>query len=386
MRYIRAHVDFLLQHYNGGIPLAHFLKNYFRQHPKLGSRDRKVISDVVYSWYRCSRAMPDELPFEEKLYASLLLCDFSTPATLKLLPEAWQSVQSQALQEKIAFLFAQKIAADIDKLTSFPLVLSSGIDREEWLYSMLRQPDLFIRVREQADTVRRIFDEQGIAYREINERCFSLPNGAPVDKILQPQWYVVQDASSQQTGAFLQPQKGERWWDCCSGAGGKSLLLKDLQPGVDLTVSDKRASILHNLSDRFRLYGHKQPEKMILDVADAAELRKLPEGKMFDHIICDVPCSGAGTWARTPEQLYFFDPAMTERFARLQESIAANALEQLKPGGFLFYITCSVFRRENEDVVAALKTTQHISVRDMQLINGIRLKADSMFIAVLQKG
>ena len=92
----------------------------------------------------------------------------------------------------------------------------------------------------------------------------------------------------------------------------------------------------------------------------------------------------AGTWARTPEQLYFCDPTSVKRFPALQKSIAKNVCAYLKNGGRLIYITCSVFKQENEEVVNSL-VAQGMELVQSALINGIGIKADSMFVAVLRK-
>ena len=195
-------------------------------------------------------------------------------------------------------------------------------------------------------------------------------------------WRIFQQIKS---SAGVKLEKNEQWYDCCSGAGGKSLLLKDLCPGVRLTVSDKRESIIHNLQQRFRQYRFELPVAHVTDVADSAQLTRALGDKQFDHIICDAPCSGSGTWARTPEQLYFFDPATIAKFGALQQTIAVNVSRHLKKGGQLIYITCSVFEQENENVVNAIIEETGMQLVQQQIINGIGVKADNMFVAVLTR-
>lgn len=382
MRYIWQHTRFVIDNYTGDLPLSHYLKNYFRQHKQLGSRDRKMISEMVYGWYRCSKALPENLSFEEKMTMCLFICDTTVRQVVQLLPEKWLQNINLSTEQKIARLQDEGIAFDLDKLLPFPTKVSAGLSKAEWLQAMLRQPQLFIRVRKETERITEILRQEHIAFDFIGEHCISLPNGTPVDKLLPPAWYVVQDASSQATGNFFKPQKKEAWWDCCSGAGGKSLLLKDIEPSLQLTVSDKRASILHNLTSRFTLYGHRQPEQVIVDVSDSAALQQALAGRLFDHIICDVPCSGSGTWGRTTEQLFFFDEASPAAFSALQRKIATNALNYLKPGGTLYYITCSIFEAENEAVVNELCKTG-ATLLHQQILNGVHQKADSMFIAEL---
>jgi 16S rRNA (cytosine967-C5)-methyltransferase len=250
---------------------------------------------------------------------------------------------------------------------------------------MLQQPYLFIRYRKKPEQLRKLLQAKNIPFTQINESCFSLPNATKLQDFLPEKDYVIQDASSQKTGEFFAPQKGESWWDCCAGAGGKSLLLKDLQPSLSLTVSDRRATILHNLKERFHLYFNDAPKMLVLDMTDENQLNKQLNKQQFDCIICDVPCSGSGTWARTPEQLYFFEETKLADFHTMQKTIATHALQFLKPNGKLIYLTCSVLKNENEAVVADLVANADLVLEQQQLINGIAIKADSMFAAVLRK-
>jgi len=99
-----------------------------------------------------------------------------------------------------------------------------------------------------------------------------------------------------------------------------------------------------------------------------------------------VPCSGSGTWARTPEQFYFFNTKELSSFNAKQFIIANNSLAYLKEGGSLIYITCSIFKSENEAIIESLlQNNPKITCKEMHLINGIENKADCMFIAVLER-
>lgn len=384
MRYIIQHIKDITADYNGSIPLAHYLKNYFRLHPKLGSRDRKTLSEMAYCWYRCEKGLQQIPDFEERLKAALLLCSNNEKLVKPFLSAEDWPLLAQKEQQRLSSL-ATRFHFDIDQLFPFPISLSPGIDRADWISSMLVQPDLFIRIRKNKAGILHTLRQQNIPFAEITDTCLALPNGAPIDKLLQEDTYVVQDASSQHTGSFFHANNKQAWYDCCCGAGGKSLLLKDKEPSVKLTVSDKRESILHNLRDRFRQYGHAQPEAICVDVADSRALTNALGQRTFDNIIADVPCTGSGTWARTPEQLYFFDEEQLHRISTLQKNIVVNASTHLKESGQLIYITCSVFSRENEEVVEHIKNETGLHTVEMQLINGLGIKADSMFIAILQK-
>lgn len=323
---------------------------------------------MAYSWYRCGKAVDDNLSIKEKIATCLRVCDTQNARLLQLI-ETIPTTAPVHLQA----LFTDKID------------LSTGIDRSEWLESMLTQPDFFIRVRKSKQKIQEILAEQDVPYSTIGESCIAMPNGTDIAQWLPEYAYVVQDASSQKTGEYFKTKPHEQWWDCCSGAGGKSLLLKDKEPLAELTVSDTRKTILNNLKERFRTYSHILPAAFEVDVANKAQLNDIIHSRQFDNIICDVPCTGSGTWARTPEQLYFFKTDTENDFAERQKKIAVNAAEYLKPGGRLYYITCSVFKAENEDVVQHIAAQSGLTVEKTELINGVGIHADSMFIAVLKK-
>ena len=158
-------------------------------------------------------------------------------------------------------------------------------------------------------------------------------------------------------------------------------MLSDLIPGVHLAVSDKRENILFNLRKRFERAGIKKYKSFVADLIKNGNFRK----GNFDLILADVPCTGSGAWSRTPEQLHFFDEKKIDEYASLQKKIVSNVIPHLKHESFFIYITCSVFRKENEEAAEFIKEHFNLKLIKMELLNGYEMKADSMFIAVFRK-
>jgi 16S rRNA (cytosine967-C5)-methyltransferase len=103
----------------------------------------------------------------------------------------------------------------------------------------------------------------------------------------------------------------------------------------------------------------------------------------IDLILLDVPCSGSGTWGRTPEYLRIFDESEVDRYAALQRKIITNSIPYLKNDGVLLYSTCSVFQKENEENVRFIQQEHGLKLLYQEVIKGYTEKADSMFIAAL---
>src|SRR5690606_20084738 len=212
----------------------------------------------------------------------------------------------------------------------------------------------------------------------------ALPNGTALDRVPGiAGMYEVQDFSSQQTGDYFEAAPGECWWDACAGAGGKSLMLLDRHPDVRLLVSDTRNSILRNLDVRFDMAGITSYRRKILDLT--RDTRAILNDEQFDGIILDAPCTGSGTWARTPEVISAFDEQRIAAFAGLQRRIAGNAILHLKSGKPLIYITCSVFSEENEETVSFLQEQYGLKSEKTALLTGYRRRADTLFVARMIK-
>jgi 16S rRNA (cytosine967-C5)-methyltransferase len=102
-----------------------------------------------------------------------------------------------------------------------------------------------------------------------------------------------------------------------------------------------------------------------------------------DLIIADVPCTGSGTWARTPEWLKAFDLEMIAEYQNTQKSIVTNLPLHLNASGYLLYITCSVFKQENEEVVEFLETNCQMELVKQAVVH--EQGGDYLFAALLKK-
>lgn len=195
----------------------------------------------------------------------------------------------------------------------------------------------------------------------------------------------VQDLGAQRAAVLLDVRPGQRVLDACAAPGGKASHLLECAD-VDLLALDhsvSRASRINENFVRLGLTGRVQ-------IGDAAAVDTWWDGGPFDRILADVPCSASGVVRRHPDAKWLRRPDDIARFAKQQRAILDALWHVLAPGGKLLYATCSVFRAENHQQVAAF-VTRHADCQrlspcgafDLQLLPDA--EHDGFYYALLQK-
>ncbi len=372
----------IIQTHKNGEPLVHHLKRFFAADKKYGSKDRKQITSLCYNYYRLGAAKKN-ISIEERITIATFVCNNKNNSFLQKINPILHEKITLSTNAKISFL-----NINIADIFSFQDDIGEGIDKEKFAVSFLEQPLFFLRIRPGKEgLVLEKLTNNKIDFDEITNSCIALKQGFKIELLFVPnKEVIVQDRNSQLVFNYLQKpdvylKKDVEVWDCCAASGGKSILIHDILHGqVKLNVSDIRPNILNNLRIRFKDAGIKKYDSF---TANLLEEQTISYQNKYDIIICDVPCTGSGTWSRTPEQLHFFNAVKIDEYAAMQMKIAGNAITYLKKDGLFFYITCSVFKKENEAVVDALKQKFHLQLIQMEYLKGYETQADSMFVAVL---
>jgi 16S rRNA (cytosine967-C5)-methyltransferase len=376
----------LTEQFSGHQPFGDFAKEFFRANKKYGSTDRRQIMQLCYAGFRTGRAMSGAT-VEEKILTGLFLCSPGPNVLLEHLKPEWNEKAALSIGEKFSVIDDR---FSINNIFPWKDMLSEGIDHEAFCKSFLVQPDLFLRLRPgKEEWVKGKLKQEGVFFNEIDNNILSLPNASKVDAVLEPdKEAVVQDLSSQRVAALMH-MAGDHLdistvWDCCAGSGGKAIMAYDTLDHIRLTVSDIRLSVLDNLESRFLSAGIKSYDAFTADLASAKfnPLDYFSVKSKFDLIIADVPCTGSGTWGRNPEHLSYFDPKQAEQLGLVQKNIVSNAIRIILPQGAFLYITCSVFKKENEEVVEHIQKNCGLKLQHMQLLKGYDQKADTLFAAL----
>ncbi|MEM6374371.1 MAG: RsmB/NOP family class I SAM-dependent RNA methyltransferase, partial [Pseudomonadota bacterium] len=150
----------------------------------------------------------------------------------------------------------------------------------------------------------------------------------------------LQDAASQAVMLALAPlPAGTRILDFCAGGGGKSLALAALSPEAHITAHDASVRRMADLPQRAKRAGAR---------VNTATDPHLLQAASFDLVLCDVPCSGSGSWRRNPAGKWTLSPEKLADLQLLQSQILTTASGYVAPHGRLAYVTCSLLQSENE--------------------------------------
>ena len=360
----------LLNSYHGKEPLSRYLKKYFHRNRQLGSRDRRLIQQFMFNYFRIGK-MYAEKTMEERLAIANHICRTEAGPLLD-----YSSREIQRIERLTAHL-------EPDKIFPFGRHLSDSIGKAEYIHSFIVQPKAWIRVREEfAAAVEKEFSEKKIEFEKDPEvpLAWSVRNSTPLDQLdsYLLGYFEIQDLSSQKTIGLIQPKAGETWWDACAGSGGKSLMMAASEPSINMFCTDARAGILKNLTERFRRSGIKNYTAKMMDLSAGGKPRI---SIRFDGILADVPCTGSGTWARTPERLAFFDTGSIAKFQDVQRKIISGIAGLLPENKPFVYITCSVFKEENEDMTSWVAANSPLKLQTQKYFEGAAKGADTMFVA-----
>ena len=221
-----------------------------------------------------------------------------------------------------------------------------------------RHPPMTLRVNKRFGTTQEYLaqlEKQDIAARLIEPDALLLGKPVAVDKL--PGFFdglvSVQDAGAQYAALLLDVHDGMRVLDACAAPGGKTAHILE-NAAVQMVAVDKDEKRLQRVAENLQRLGLSA--QML--AGDAADPEKWWDGKPFQRILADVPCSASGVVRRHPDIKWLRRRADIAGFAAQQLDILRALWRLLAQDGKLLYVTCSVFHQENEQVIAAFLAQQ----------------------------
>ena len=353
------------------------LADFFRTHRSCGSRDRALINSCVYAilrrWGWLRTLMPLELltdieqgkiNLQRRDIAAMigfaLICDGADELTVREILNVagvdMPKIKSDDPADRAAeasVIFGKKSEFTCSMLApDFKHLVPDNWDYDGYMSRLAVRPALWIRFASDEGKQRTCceLDKCQIKYILHGSSSAAIP-GAKLNLNLLETFnagcFEVQDLASQCVGSVCSPYPGERWYDACAGAGGKTLHLASLMAGKGkITAGDIRVNALDALKKRARRAGWS-------NISTRPHDGSRWSGKhQYDGVLVDAPCSGSGVWRRNAALQWILSEKDVMSFADRQLQILENNAPAVKSGGVLVYATCSIFEAENEQVAA----------------------------------
>lgn len=340
------------------------LSRYFKDHPRLGGRERGAIAECIYAVLRNKTFYTDFAGGATMRRLVLMgMADAIGPESLGGLTEEETAFVAR-IQEIDRSLLPPKQRANLPDWLYEKFVAQYGEEETQQLAAVLNTPaPLDLRVNSLKADRDKVIEELATApikaeptpYAPLGLRVWKKPalQNLPLFK---EGAIEVQDEGSQVLAQLLGARRGEMVVDFCAGAGGKTLAIGAIMRNTGrlyaFDVSEKR---LAKLKPRMARSGLSNVHPVVIAHERDAKVKRLA-GKI-DRVLVDAPCSGMGTLRRNPDVKWRQQEGAIAEMTEKQASILDGASRLVKFGGRLVYATCSLLDEENDAIVQGFLAT-----------------------------
>ena len=330
------------------------LKNFIKNNKYIGSKDRKLLYEITFNILKKYFGLLDVC----KSYnincsiRNLALFNFCNKFKSHNLEDLYQGKYSLNKKNGDFYIFNKAINFGGEIKPRLPVWLEkkTSINTEAEFFffynSMLAEPRFDVAI----NTMRYSRDDVKAKLKKHNIICSYTKNstvGITINKRIpnntlikiKNDMFEVQDEGSQLMTLLIGVESNMKILDMCAGKGTKTILMSNLLKGEgNICANDKMKERLGVLKSRVK---ELKLKNIYFDL-------NMKNQDQFDLVLCDVPCSGTGTWRRRPENIIWLKKEELEKLKFTQKNILLNAAKHCKIGGKIVYITCSLLYDENE--------------------------------------
>ncbi|SET42788.1 16S rRNA (cytosine967-C5)-methyltransferase [Nitrosomonas marina] len=390
----------VVNHVLAGHSLTQTLNECWQKHAILSGQQRGAIQDCSYGVLRFYGQLTEILaillskkPQDKKIYCLLLtglyqLLYSKTPAYTiinQTVSAAHKLTQNNRLHGLVNAVLRNFLRQKTSLLAQVETKDIGRFSHPQWWINKLRsqypqhyrsilntgnkRPPMTVRVNQRKISVagyQHLLSEHDMESQRIWHSALLLKK--PVNVAALPGFsegmVSVQDAGAQLAAPLLDAHQGMRVLDACAAPGGKSTHLMELAD-ISLTVMDHDNDRLAQIEQNFERLGMRASNIICGNAADPGSWW---DGKEFDRILADVPCSASGVVCRHPDIKWLRRESDLEKFVVQQQAILHALWQTLARNGKLLYVTCSVFMEENKWLIKQF--LQHQNDARIETVSG----------------
>lgn len=379
-------------------PADGIINDFMRNRKYIGSKDRKFINETVWNIIRHRRRL--EFDIGSKQPKDILLCYLKDEDLDSIYDGSQYGLPILTVKEQ---KLLQNVSEDV-----YPPDIE--VETPKWIYDKVKNDNLLRSLNLSAPADFRInvrnrdvvIEDLGKEGLEVNASAYSPIGIRSLERVnltnciaYQEGKIEIQDEASQIASILCDVKANDKIIDYCAGAGGKSLALAYLLDGKgNVDAHDINWHRLEQIKPRLER----------LNIKNITIKREVTDID-YSVFIIDAPCSGTGTWRRSPDSKFRLTEARVRELNKIQSEILETAYNHTQKGSRLVYITCSILADENEDIVINfLDKHKDISLLNIKNIwqkkigfgypceneNMLRLSpltsnTDGFFMAIMQK-
>ena len=387
----------LLKSFDHGSKIASkLIQNYFRSNKNIGSKDRKFISNCFWNiikhrnkinWHLTNHNL--KVTFERQIILELFFLNVDYKNDLPKIKKFFflnNKLNKNFKDDNLQFLeylnFEKFINSEMPECVFYELpdFLLESIKRNfklDWknvALSLNEEAFVDLRVNILKNKTR---DDILNSLKEIDVPCkiskysplgIRLLKRFPINghKLFKSGYIEIQGEASQLSALILGAKPGMQVADICAGAGGKSLILADIMKNkgriLSLDINQKR---LKQARLRFKRAGVHNVETRLVDLNWSTKGLE----KKFDLVLIDAPCSGIGTWSRSPDSRLYFNKKKLAELINIQSELLSKGSTMVAPGGRLAYVTCSILPEEGVDQIEKFKLSANRDFSEIDMSN-----------------
>lgn len=363
---IQAAIEILHDVIEQHTPATEALRDWGKAHRFAGSKDRAAIGGLVHDALRRKSSVAWRMNDDGARALVLGTLIWAWGESLEAIDTAIEEDDHSPMPitpEEKAFLEGSRdletapewIQADIPEWVWPSFENNYGENAVAEGQRLLKRPPLDLRVNKlkttRAEALEELAEFNPVAC-ELSPNGIRIKAGTALDRLpniqAEPVFLTggieIQDEGSQLVALLVDAQPGEKIFDYCAGGGGKTLALAGDMAGEGKIFAydiDKRR--LAPLYQRAQRAGAENVNMCPPPITKWGKLKK-----KMDRVLIDAPCSGSGTWRRKPDAKWRLSPETLEVRLKEQHTVLNEAKIYVKPGGLMFYVTCSMFAEENE--------------------------------------
>jgi len=336
------------------IQAKNILKNFIRSNKYIGSKDRKLLYEITFNLLKKYFG----LLYICKIYnincsvRNLALFNFCNKFKHYNLEDLYKGKYSLKKKDEDFYIFNKAINFRDEIKPMLPdwlekkILIKTETEKKSFYNSILLEPKFDIAInlmKYSREDVKNKLKKHNIvcSYTKSSTVGITINNRIPNNTLIKikSDMFEVQDEGSQLMTLLIGVEKNMKILDMCAGKGTKTILMSNLLKSEGfITAFDK-------IKERLGVLKSRVKELKLKNINFDFDMKNKDQ---FNLVLCDVPCSGTGTWRRRPENIMWLKNKELNKLKLVQNNILYNAAKLCKIGGKIVYITCSLLYDENE--------------------------------------